>query len=166
MRHPRTAGEKKPNGLSDFLDFYGMPTPVASDAGGGAVMGEKRQDYCDTEGKIRKNQSERPCLECWGGLRGWRNFCPRRRRGTGRVQKPGKPERREAGYRKNSLPDFFARTGKSFQLNPLFVAEMMGFPPGWTVSPFLSEEKVHQRIRKRHRPPGSLRDIQSNRRNL
>ncbi len=42
---------------------------------------------------------------------------------------------------KNSLPDFFARTGKSFQLNPLFVAEMMGFQPDWTVLPFLSEEK-------------------------
>ena len=38
---------------------------------------------------------------------------------------------------KNSLPDFFARTGKSFQLNPLFVAEMMGFPVNWTVLPFL-----------------------------
>jgi hypothetical protein len=36
-----------------------------------------------------------------------------------------------------SLPDFFARTGRSFQLNPLFVAEMMGFPTDWTVSPFL-----------------------------
>lgn len=36
-----------------------------------------------------------------------------------------------------SLPDFFALTGKSFQLNPLFVAEMMGFPPDWTVLPFL-----------------------------
>lgn len=36
-----------------------------------------------------------------------------------------------------SLPDFFAQPGKSFQLNPLFVAEMMGFPPDWTVLPFL-----------------------------
>lgn len=36
-----------------------------------------------------------------------------------------------------SLPDFFARAGRSFQLNPLFVAEMMGFPVNWTVLPFL-----------------------------
>ena len=35
------------------------------------------------------------------------------------------------------LPDFFAQTGRSFQLNPLFVAEMMGFPTSWTVLPFL-----------------------------
>lgn len=35
------------------------------------------------------------------------------------------------------LPDSFAQTGRSFQLNPLFVAEMMGFPVNWTVLPFL-----------------------------
>ena len=35
------------------------------------------------------------------------------------------------------LPDSFAQTGRSFQLNPLFVAEMMGFPTSWTVLPFL-----------------------------
>ena len=39
--------------------------------------------------------------------------------------------------RQGGLPDSFAQTGRSFQLNPLFVAEMMGFPPDWTVSPFL-----------------------------
>jgi hypothetical protein len=31
----------------------------------------------------------------------------------------------------NTLPDFFAQTGKTSQLNPRFVAEMMGFPPYW-----------------------------------
>ena len=36
-----------------------------------------------------------------------------------------------------SLPDFFAQAGRSFQLNPLFVAEMMGLPVNWTVLPFL-----------------------------
>jgi hypothetical protein len=34
-------------------------------------------------------------------------------------------------------------TGKTSQLNPRFVAEMMGFPPNWTELPFLGgEEKV------------------------
>lgn len=32
------------------------------------------------------------------------------------------------------------KTGKTSQLNPLFVAEMMGFPLMWTVSPFLSQD--------------------------
>jgi DNA (cytosine-5)-methyltransferase 1 len=31
-------------------------------------------------------------------------------------------------------------TGKTSQLNPLFVAEMMGFPPNWTVLPFQNGE--------------------------
>ncbi len=30
------------------------------------------------------------------------------------------------------------QTGKNFQLNPLFVEEMMGFPPDYLVSPFLN----------------------------
>jgi hypothetical protein len=42
-----------------------------------------------------------------------------------------------------TLPGYFALPGKTFQLNPPFVAEMMGFPPNWTVLPFLDgEEKV------------------------
>lgn len=31
-------------------------------------------------------------------------------------------------------------TSKTSQLNPLFVAEMMGFPPNWTISPFQNGE--------------------------
>jgi DNA-cytosine methyltransferase len=33
------------------------------------------------------------------------------------------------------------KTGTTSQLNPRFVAEMMGFPPNWTELPFLSGEK-------------------------
>jgi len=40
----------------------------------------------------------------------------------------------------NSLPDAFAQSGKTSQLNPRFVAEMMGFPENWTELPFLSGE--------------------------
>jgi len=47
----------------------------------------------------------------------------------------------EAGRNQtNSLPDAFAQTGKTSQLNPQFVLEMMGFPPDWTELPFLSGE--------------------------
>jgi hypothetical protein len=42
---------------------------------------------------------------------------------------------------KNSLPDFFNQTGKSSQLNPRFVGEMMGFPQNWTQLPFLNGDK-------------------------
>lgn len=46
-------------------------------------------------------------------------------------------QRKGKNPHQGSLPDFFARAGRSFQLNPLFVAEMMGFPVNWTVLPFL-----------------------------
>ena len=39
-----------------------------------------------------------------------------------------------------SLPGLLLRTGETSQLNPLFVMEMMGFPPDWTELPFLSGE--------------------------
>ena len=75
--HETEDGEKKPNGLTDFLDFHGLL----------------------------------PTLEHIG--------------------------RKGKNPRQGGLPDFFAQTGRSFQLNPLFVAEMMGFPTSWTVLPFL-----------------------------
>jgi hypothetical protein len=34
----------------------------------------------------------------------------------------------------------YQTTGKTSQLNPLFVAEMMGFPTDWTVLPFQGGE--------------------------
>ena len=40
-----------------------------------------------------------------------------------------------------SLPDYFATSGKTSQLNPRFVAEMMGFPPNWTELPFQTGEE-------------------------
>ena len=75
--HAQIAGEKNPNGLTDFLDFHGLL----------------------------------PTLEHIG--------------------------RKGKNPRQGGLPDSFAQTGRSFQLNPLFVAEMMGFPTSWTVLPFL-----------------------------
>ena len=36
--------------------------------------------------------------------------------------------------------NMLAPVGSNSQLNPQFVAEMMGFPPDWTLSPFLSGE--------------------------
>ena len=41
----------------------------------------------------------------------------------------------------NSLPDAFAQSGKTSQLSPLFVEEMMGFPKNWTALPFQSGEE-------------------------
>lgn len=138
--HEQIYGEKNPNGLSDFLDFYGMlPTPVASDAGVGAVMGMNDRIIVTPKGKMRKvNQKG----HVWSiGLGRIVEFLPTpTARDWKGAASPESLERRGRISEKNSLPDFFARTGKGFQLNPLFVAEMMGFPPEWTVSPFLNED--------------------------
>ena len=58
-----------------------------------------------------------------------------RRTFTGEPEETGKDttEEQPSGFLR---PDW-----KEFQLNPLFVAEMMGFPPDWTVSPFLGEDR-------------------------
>jgi hypothetical protein len=40
----------------------------------------------------------------------------------------------------DNLADQFAQPGKSSQLNPQFVLEMMGFPEDWTLLPFLNGE--------------------------
>jgi hypothetical protein len=41
----------------------------------------------------------------------------------------------------NQLPNYVKiMTGKTSQLNPLFVEEMMGYPPNWTALPFQNGE--------------------------
>lgn len=118
------AGEKNPNGLTDFLDFYGiLPEPMPENPGQEDTDGNNLEESILewlAEGQVMPT----PTARDWKGAPTLEN-----------LRKRGKIPQ------KNSLPDFFARTGKSFQLNPLFVAEMMGFPPGWSVLPFLSEEK-------------------------
>lgn len=166
-------------GLPEMIREGLLPTPVASDAGVGTVIGKNDRIVMTPKGKIRKvNQKG----HYWSiGLGRMVGLLPTPRanlingcnlgspelanRNKGNLEEvisqwiqeemiptptardwkgaasPESLEKRGRIPEKNSLPDFFARTGKSFQLNPLFVAEMMGFPPDWTVLPFLSEEK-------------------------
>ena len=49
-------------------------------------------------------------------------------------------ERKARGNTAETLPDKFALNGQTSQLNPRFVAEMMGFPTNWTELPFQSGE--------------------------
>ena len=51
-------------------------------------------------------------------------------------------ERSDGISRRSELNHLFSQeNGKSSQLSPLFVEEMMGFPKNWTTSPFLNGEK-------------------------
>lgn len=51
-------------------------------------------------------------------------------------------EKRGRNPQTNSLSDNFAVSGKSSQLNPRFVLEMMGFPPTHTLFPFQKKETI------------------------
>lgn len=109
----REKGEAGPNGLTDFLMFNGLiPTVV--------TQGLK---YCNEKGQsvfvkaemlpTPKAQDERHALHDRG--------------------------------RSNLGEEIAERYGDGSslgsQLNPLFVAEMMGFPPDWTVLPFLAGDE-------------------------
>ena len=122
--HAQIAGEKNPNGLTDFLDFYGiLPESIPDNSELENTDGNNLEESILqwlAEGQVMPT----PTARDWKGAPSLEN-----------LKKRGKIPQ------KNSLPDFFARTGKSFQLNPLFVAEMMVFPPDWTVSPFLNEDR-------------------------
>ena len=122
-------------GLPEIIREMLLPTPTATEihhrqrverwkhlgrtSMHGAEDGEKNlnglTDFLDFHGLLPT-----PTARDWKGAPTLKNF-----------------ERKGKNPRQGSLPDFFAQTGRSFQLNPLFVAEMMGFPTGWTVSPFL-----------------------------
>ncbi|MCS2763465.1 hypothetical protein NXV13_25245 [Bacteroides ovatus] len=98
--------------LTDFLDFYGiLPEPIPDNTELENTDGNNLEESILqwlAEGQVMPT----PTARDWKGAPSLEN-----------LKKRGKIPQ------KNSLPDFFARTGKSFQLNPLFVAEMMGFPP-------------------------------------
>ena len=61
----------------------------------------------------------------------------------GGCTRTGENEKFQHAMLQHSIHHFHGERGKSSQLNPRFVAEMMGFPPNWTELPFLSgEQKV------------------------
>jgi len=117
---------------------YGLlPTPVASDATTGAIIG-KNDTFRMTKGLPRKvNQNGKDGSV---GLARLLKLLPtpttrdyKGARTTEALENAGRSG-------KNSLPDFYAQSGKTSQLNPRFVAEMMGFPPNWTELPFQNGE--------------------------
>lgn len=142
------------NGQSKFLKTNMLPTPTSIDQGTGRINKSKS-----------KNARERPtiALAARMGLlptptasNGMQSpiILPRNGKNQGRLQyviaemflpTPLASDNGEkvTGLEKQDSLTKRARkmTGKTSQLNPLFVAEMMGFPTNWTVLPFLNGEK-------------------------
>ena len=155
----RKKGESGANGLTDYLDFNGMlPTPTTDERDaqykqGGTNLRAAVKGLLPTPTSCDYNTARSP--EAWEKAK--------EKHGSA-LQKPLKqlakdgtlptPTKRDyKGARtkealdnanrteRNSLPDTFAQDGKTSQLNPRFVAEMMGFPVNWTELPFLSGEQ-------------------------
>ena len=103
-----------------------LPTPMASDATMGAIIGKKDVFVTTKNGTPRKvNQNGQ------NGSLGLARY----------VQMLPTPQARDfkgqCAKTQSCLPNHFGTS----RLNPLFVAEMMGFPADWTVLPFLNGEK-------------------------
>ena len=123
---PQTQGLKVCNadGKTEFMPLELLSTPTSIDSG---------------SGRINKSPSpgskERPTI----ALAAKMGLLP-----TPKVQESRGNVNRDRGKRNLTdeiskiIPHFPPTDGTTSQLNPRFVAEMMGYPPDWTESPFLS----------------------------
>ena len=128
--HSRKNGETRPNGLTDWMDFHGMlPTPTARDYRNGSRMGSVRMNR-----KIEKGYTVELNDMAVNGILPTPTASDKN---TGTTK-----DRKDGISRMSNLNHNIAHLyGKTSQLNPRFVAEMMGFPVDWTVLPFLNGGK-------------------------
>lgn len=111
------------NGQSKFLHASLLPTPTSTDKGSGRV-----------NRSLSAGAAERPTL----ALMARKKLLPtpNARDWKGRTNPNVKKEGCGNVYG-DTLPDVIYKTSQTSQLNPQFVAEMMGFPHDWTLLPFL-----------------------------
>ena len=186
VEHPMKAAARtkdrtgtKLNNLSSGAAFGLLPTPMASDATTGAIIGKNDQFVTTRNGTPRRiNQNGQngcvglarmvrllPTPNAREADKYSKKYNPNSQMGTaltamavnGMLHTPAARDYQpsvspQALKRKNgkmrtdalcNLPVMLGEHhsqngGKTSQLNPLFVAEMMGFPPDWTVLPFQS----------------------------
>lgn len=100
-----------------------LPTPTAIDAGSGRM-----------NKSLSPNASERPTLAMASKM----GLLPTSTANDAKnVTLPASQGIRKGGLSKKVMQSDEYRTGTGSRLNPLYVAEMMGFPGNWLVSPFL-----------------------------
>ena len=110
------------NGKMVFMPLSLLPTPTAIDAGSGRM-----------NKSLSPNASERPTLAMASKM----GLLPTPTANDAKnVTLPASQGIRN-GLPKTAMQSDEYRTGTGSRLNPLYVAEMMGFPGNWLVSPFL-----------------------------
>lgn len=99
-----------------------LPTPTAIDAGSGRM-----------NRSLSPNASERPTLAMAAKI----GLLPTPTvNDATNASLPASLSTRKSGIAKVAMQSGEYRAGAGFRLNPRYVAEMMGFPPNWTESPF------------------------------
>ena len=138
---PQTQGLKQCNadGKTEFVPTELLPTPTTTDWNT-PLTTEKYQE--------RKRKYADKGVNLQYGLRqmGKDGLLPTPR--SNKVNGLDLNSKSLAGRNKDNLEEAIAKMiasqptdGQPSQLNPLYVADMMGFPPCWTALPFLSGEK-------------------------
>ena len=119
--------------LLSQVKYSGMlPTPIA---------GEHKHGKTDKywQNRIEKGRQEDLSMQAYKGMLPTpTTSCAKG--GTKAPRKYGKTRESELNHWATINRDESQATGKTSQLNPQFVEEMMGFPENWTASPFQSGE--------------------------
>jgi hypothetical protein len=123
--------------LHDLAKSGLLPTPTASDATTGSIIGQNDQFVTTKNGTPRKvNQNGQ------NGSVGLGRFAVMGMLPTPKAQEARGNASNDRGKFNltDKIAEIYRPDGKTSQLNPRFVAEMMGFPPNWTELPFQSGE--------------------------
>jgi hypothetical protein len=135
----RKAGENRPNSVLDMAMFVGLlPTPSTTDWNT-TFSQEQKTKFLER----RKQEGKTAAPSSLNQLRqmAYEELLPTP---TAQVVKHGHSDKywdNRIGKRQMDIGMWNAQTnGKTSQLNPQFVEEMMGFPENWTLLPFLSGE--------------------------
>jgi hypothetical protein len=116
-------GTTMPNLATQIYSMM-LPTPLASE--GGKMSGSPTENQISLTKLARQGMLPTPAARDFSGA----VKSGKRITKNGKIQNYGK-----------QLPNIIQDLGgKPSQLNPLFVAEMMGFPENWTTLPFLNGE--------------------------
>ena len=137
----RKLGASRPNGLMDFLDFNQMlPTPNCMDTlppKEGAAMERIANG-------ARKGRTAPSNLREYVNPKSWEAYQMLPTPTSGLEKHSDKESywknRKEKGRQEDLQMVVHEIAGYNSQLNPLFVGEMMGFPPNWLELPFQNTE--------------------------
>lgn len=116
------------NGRTEFMPTVLLPTPHASDASRG---GQK------VTGLYKTRKSGLTYMSLLNDLAVSGLLPTPTANDAKNVTLPASLGIRKGGLPKKAMQNDEYRTGTGSRLNPLYVAEMMGFPANWLVSPFL-----------------------------